>query len=1504
MSGTPPNPLERINGLVATGFSVRVFIPWFIFVCVAAACLAVWYQQSTDNVKNPSNTENDCVYGPWSTWTGCENDNCYATGVRTRNILQQANGGTECNTQSLVQTQSCATILNCANPNCQYSPWSQWSECPKTCYHSGENCSNLPEQARYRTVVRGPLPGGLPCDWTTLIERQQCPVGSECVPNQNCVASGPVPSQDCPLCPETGCTLTSQSYFVFCTRSILQPASGSGAQCTPDQLLYSLSCPLPDCTASCEAQNFDAFRTCSNVCGPGLQIASDTVCPNLTTTNCNNGDCPTGALDISAYGTCTNPTAGVSCTVYNVSECMARCVMDDNCTVFYSTSTAYYYGDSISMGCAPSAANEIVYEWVPSSTNCITPTWEMVNAVCLYLCDDLFPSFSINRGFAFPFYENEEPIQSCPITVQMLSFSGACPILGSSTSPNLPYGYMYADSNGSYTRSFTDADTGDTWILECQASTDCVYQSWSDAPPWGICSEDCVLGQGVRTRTRAIVSPSYFLGAPCDIAEQIEYSNCNRSFELDSATLMFCSNSVATTLENVSEYLCQDLCQSWSTYISPNLCNSIQLLYSSKSTPLYEVFLFSWSASVTDATTADAVYSMITSAYPQVVPANVNDMQNAFDSGFQACLPGWYENTGFMSSFLPIALEETYPATMLDCPSQIYAPYVPVYLQSSSDAACYYKSNNAIVTISTSTQRPALPCSTSFALHGSECSRTTEMQCEFGYIWDAVQQQCIKQHQNLMLAEAYEVGEIMQQPNIGGCAQRGVNLALGEGTPWFFVVGDKRSVPSDIFMPFFTAYSNSTFAPSYSFATQVFQDELTCSLFPQRTDGLLNDRDCIPLGSATRTVVPDVYFSNLVDKPCNEARDCSLSDWIDISTCSFCKPPNEYVQVRNVVQQASDGGIPCSDYVTYQVLPCPGPECVQPVIDNLCLCGNFSQSCAPNACEGMSQSAVLPFTASWNLQYIYNYAYSLSFYTPPRNAFTGLANMVGNIQMPYDLAIQQNAQCVDSNGNAPTCYPIFSLPDWTQVEGSYELIFDPVSGSASGWQEGHLTGACNVDAGLVSCLESRVVSYPIVSGTQSGGYVWTLTGTNVGTWTCPLSVCPYMLECCAFTGSCNCEDGFGSGSQSVNAPVLETLTCPASTGFQECTLYEACPNPVPNCATSLTCPIGCDGTPCNLDSGYGSCTLNQAGTEFFCSCTRDLNGLGPDCDFLCPRGLNGLVCSGQGSCTQQGIDFVCSCSAPNIGGPTCDQVGNAYGAVLETLLYTSTMQVPFMIYQSFDSTTTLTNFVAEGSNTVQISNFLPCDDLDNPYCEPFFATCSTNTQGSADPTLDAGIPFFQYYKNPVSINPSQSNLINICVNGDNASVDNQNATYIPIQTMQYRVPPPDVQPFVQCSDLPVDEDPFYRFTIPAVFTSHSSIPPYLQNKRFFTRCHNMDTNTTNTFDTVTYEIGGGSGIAKKNVAPCQYFGCVDSNPLLATDSAKLFSLLESEKTLAEFCAGL
>jgi len=199
--------------------SIRHFFPWILFVILLSGLLGIYL-----NEKLSPTTKQDyesCVLSSWTEWAGCENGDCQELGKRTRYVIS---GTDRCTNQLLLETRPCAEILNCSDYNCQYTQWTTWSDCPDLCFHNIYDCNTLPNQVRFRNVLRPALPGGLPCDWATLIDERPCEVQGPCAPDLDCIVGQGL---SCSECPDLGCTVSGSPYFTMCTRSVLQSQSGN-----------------------------------------------------------------------------------------------------------------------------------------------------------------------------------------------------------------------------------------------------------------------------------------------------------------------------------------------------------------------------------------------------------------------------------------------------------------------------------------------------------------------------------------------------------------------------------------------------------------------------------------------------------------------------------------------------------------------------------------------------------------------------------------------------------------------------------------------------------------------------------------------------------------------------------------------------------------------------------------------------------------------------------------------------------------------------------------------------------------------------------------------------------------------------------------------------------------------------------------------------------------------------------------------------------------------------
>lgn len=1302
------DPTQRLRAAIQSRFSLRTLLPWVIVVALGAACLAVLFNElfSSDKVDMQ-----DCIFSDWSTWSGCTNNECTGYAVRTRTILKPT---LRCTTQSLLETISCFKLLNCENPDCQYSTFGTWSDCPKLCYNDNIDCNTLPNQVRFRTVVRPALPGGLPCNWESLIDRRACVIQGECIPDFDCIAGPNNPGVDCNECPEVGCTLTDKPYWTMCTRSILQSQTGNGSRCTREQLLYSTTCnDLPDCTEQCIGNDFGAFSRCSVPCGNGFYVSSTVnECPDITVGSCTNGSCTTGAWSQTTNTTCSTASADFcsATDAFSFTQCFAKAAQDPDADRVFSVSGGLWYGSSSTMSCAGSTATGSVFNWNDTSSNCIPPTWDMVNAVCLFLCDANNPNvYSQERGFVFPFSNGS---LSCPITPYLLSASGACPI-DSTQSSGRPFGQGQFPNSQSFGRSLTDPYTNDSFTIYCPMSKNCQYQSWSDAPPWNICQNTCVLGGGERSRYRAILSPASFLGEACSPLETIETVPCNQNNSVTSATDMWCSFSTLSIsfFSRSTELKCFEECSATrADPAAPGACNSIFMMYQSHTDDLSdrEIFLASSPAGTTF--TANNVgqfllsftFGPINDATARV--PTLQELQGAFDRGAQSCEKGFFNGTG-----------------------------------------------------------------------GGGTNFTGNL------------------------------GALVQQTGCGGSIDKpGIYKDLPGDSQYLFISSrqkgmlySKSSLGKYILEPFFTpTTASSPLSSNYTFTyVQSFSDGVMCGLEPHRMDQLLLAKSCTSLSATPR---PLVTSTNLIDVPCDEARDCSLTDWVSMTSCSTCRPPDAIFMTRTVVQRATEGGVPCDLFSLVQTVPCPQtlPLCSQSTTIKLCLAAQYPQvlPVAANACDSMSMT--YGFLEAWNEKFILPYA---NVYQSVSNLFLQIRSMTSGLPLAQDLAVALNAQAVNANGSAPLCVQGVDSVTRFATGNVYEFSISSAN-SALGWK----LSSCVPDSfWSQTTFQRSSLSQPSISKR-----VWDFDSSS---WKCP-SVCPYQSTTCVFLPNpsvCDC------GVQSLTARTSyrswkpgEGLTCTSNTGAVAAISNFQCPNPYVDCPSQTDCPTGCDGTPCNSASGFGVCSLtnNPAISPLpFYTCSCNNGSSQSDCGTNCPIGPNGQTCSGRGTCEIVGT---CTCDA-GYSGVFCERWGTAVLGLMEGMLLNGLV--------SFSSN----NGGANTFGLVSVSNMLPCSNENNSACQP----AEFQYQSGA---LDN---FFKWPLLGLTDANAAAKHANMCIDSGDALVDA--SSYVPGYLGMFPVGSLSCAQFTGA----VNE----KFSFTAQFVSNSKwVPNELVGKRFNVRCMNSD----------------------------------------------------------------
>ena len=1301
------DPYERLRSSIVSRFSFRELIPWLILITLVAILLAIVANETFTSDKSDLS---ECVLSDWSPYKGCENNDCTGIGIRSRTVLKASD---RCTNQALYQTQSCKEIQNCLLPDCQYSNWSPWSDCPNLCFNNDLDCNTIPNQLRYRNVIRPALPGGVPCDWTSLVQERACVVQDECPPNRDCVANPPNPILDCNECPDRGCTLTNQPYWTMCTASILQSQSGTGAKCARDQILYSQTCNLPDCREQCIGNDFGYFQRCTAPCGDGFYVSSTVnECPDITVGSCSNGSCSLGTFVKTTLTSCT--TAGTTfCSATDIlsfTQCLAKAVSDPDVDILFSVSTGAYLGSSSTMTCNTSGTDS-VFQWNKTSSACIPPTWDMVNAVCLFLCDASNPNYySLERGISFPFSNGSV---SCPINPYVLSISNVCPIDGQALQGRLFGSAMFPNTSTTY-RSVTDPYSNESFTLLCPMSKDCKYQSWSDAPIWNICQNPCAEGGGERSRYRAILSPASFLGIPCDPLETLETVPCNLATVMTSATEMWCSFSTnsLTYFSTTSEFICHEKC---SETRADNLdaCNSMFNIYRSHSEDEREIFLASYNPpfflDTGDINSFVQEFKKSPFGDPTAAVAEYNELVKYFNQGGQSCQQGWYNR----------------------------------------DMGTFFKTM---------------------------------------------------------------IGASVQQEGCGGSInQQGLYPDLGGTLSEYVWISSKKSLaykkeaapPMDILIqPFFSATTDpSPLNSNYTFSNQSFSDSFGCALEAHRTDLLLMASSCTSLSGKPISQVR-VTNTMLLDVPCDEARDCSLTDWVNVTSCGPCRPPFSYVQTRTIVARATEGGDPCDNFALIQTVPCPSnlPDCTTGTSYSLCLADQFPQKAgtSANACDLMSLT--YPFLEAWNQTFVYQWAVIQQ--KTASNLFTYLKSMTTGVFMPQDLAIALNTQPLTGQGTAPLC--IIGVNSNTRAASGniYEFSISS-AGSALGWK-------------LSSCVPDPFVTTTVLNRVDDSYLSITKRyfDVNNNQWKCP-SACGYTSETCILSppGSCSC--GLFSQTAETGFRVWEVdgdLYC--KTTSTVAAIYRVpCPNPYVNCGSTSDCPIGCDNSPCSSASGFGICSLTNVPSVSilpFYQCVCSNGSLQKDCSVDCPYGFNGLVCSGHGSCTTNGV---CQCDT-GYSGFACDQLGTAMLGLMEGMLLNARLSYTVLTDSSLQV------------GTVTVKNLLPCENQNNPACN--------QVQFIGPQALAYELPILSLQNQASAVRNA-----NMCINsGDGLSSDIWVPSYMTMMSIGS----------LSCASFTGGGIINENFNVTCRFVSNTNVPSYLVGKQFNVRCMN----TGNTVGNYTY----------------------------------------------------
>merc|ERR1711881_820051 len=189
--------------------------------------------------SRPCNLEEcpvDCEWSDFGSWSSCSQDCGGGWQRRSRTVQQEAAyGGLQCD-GCAAETRACNTH-NCPR-NCKWSPYSEWSECSKSCDGGNQN--------RTRVLQQSALNGGMDCTGESTEFRdcnmQACPV--------NCIWS------DWSIWEL--CTATCGGGMQTRTRSILEPARNGGERCEGEPLEMQ-TCNMQPCQICKDSPRYAEF---------------------------------------------------------------------------------------------------------------------------------------------------------------------------------------------------------------------------------------------------------------------------------------------------------------------------------------------------------------------------------------------------------------------------------------------------------------------------------------------------------------------------------------------------------------------------------------------------------------------------------------------------------------------------------------------------------------------------------------------------------------------------------------------------------------------------------------------------------------------------------------------------------------------------------------------------------------------------------------------------------------------------------------------------------------------------------------------------------------------------------------------------------------------------------------------------------------------------------------------------------------------------------------------
>lgn len=444
---------------------------------------------------SPQNCPLDCDVSAWGRWQPCSRSCGGGTQTRERSVDRDAlYGGVGC--PDLSDTSACNR--QACPADCIVEPWTDWSECTRSCQHEGNTRQREGSQTRTR-VVTAATNGGVTCPATA--DSQSC---------------GHI------LCP-VHCEMNAWSRWSRCSKSCglgsqtrirtVKTASSNGGTVCPTQQ-HQEHCNVHTCPSDCKMSEWSSWSECSVSCGGATQ----TRVRSKTT---------------ALYGgvRCGSTTEHKQC---NEQACPADCVVTpwspfDDCSVSCGlgskTRTRVLEAPKNGGARCPARSDIISCSWGPCPVGCEVSAWTEWSD-CTVSCNTgsqtrtrRVEKRATHGGVVCPDLEDD---RACGVTV--------CPV-------DCEFGQWTAWSRCTKTcgtgstrrsRTVTSPLAGglgcpvSAQITKCAdfaCPVDCVVETWA---AWTTCSEQC--GPGTTTRSRTVTTHMDHGGVACP--DLVELKNC------------------------------------------------------------------------------------------------------------------------------------------------------------------------------------------------------------------------------------------------------------------------------------------------------------------------------------------------------------------------------------------------------------------------------------------------------------------------------------------------------------------------------------------------------------------------------------------------------------------------------------------------------------------------------------------------------------------------------------------------------------------------------------------------------------------------------------------------------------------------------------------------------------------------------------------------------------------------------------------------------------------